>query len=334
MKIAVIGATGLVGNKIIEILEERCFPVSEFIPVATEKSMGKQIMLNNKVYKVVNVQNALDSKPDIAIFSAGGSLSKEWAPKFADAGTFVIDNSSAWRMDKNVKLIVPEINGNIIEKTDKIIANPNCSTIQLVVAVAPLHEKYRIKRIIVSTYQSVSGSGVKALSQLESERKGIDHEKIYTYRIDKNCLPHCDVFLENGYTKEEVKIVNETRKILNEPTLGINSTAVRVPVTGGHSESVYIEFEKYFELNDIRKILAEREEIVLQDEPAINLYPMPINAEGSDKVFVGRIRRDLSNLQGLNLWVVSDNLRKGAATNAVQIAEIIIKKYLQENIGA
>ncbi len=327
MKIAVIGATGLVGNKIIEILEERCFPVSEFIPAATEKSVGKQIKLNNKLYKLVNVKSALDSKPDIAIFSAGGELSKDWAPKFADAGTFVIDNSSAWRMDQNVKLIVPEINGNSIEKADKIIANPNCSTIQLVVAISPLHEKYRITRIIVSTYQSVSGSGVKAISQLEGERSGIDVEKVYPHRIDKNCLPHCDVFLENAYTKEEMKIINETRKILNEPTMGISSTAVRVPVTGGHSESVYIEFEKDFELNEIKKILSEREEIVLQDDPKNNLYPMPINVEGSDKVFVGRIRRDLSNPKGLNLWIVSDNLRKGAATNAVQIAEIIINKF-------
>ncbi|MCK4679235.1 MAG: aspartate-semialdehyde dehydrogenase [Bacteroidales bacterium] len=330
MKIAVIGATGLVGNKIIEILEERNFPVSELIPAATEKSVGKQIKLNSKSYKVVNVQSALDLKPAIAIFSAGGDTAKEWAPKFAFAGTFVIDNSSAWRMDKNVKLIVPEINGNTIEETDKIIANPNCSTIQLVVAIAPLHERYIIKRIIVSTYQSVSGSGVKALWQLENERKGVDDEKVYPHRIDKNCLPHCDVFLENGYTKEEMKIVNETRKILNKQTIGISSTAVRVPVTGGHSESVYLEFEKDFQLNVIRNILAERGEIVLQDEPANNLYPMPINAEGSDQVFVGRIRRDLSNPQGLNLWVVSDNLRKGAATNAVQIAEIITEKFFSK----
>ena len=327
MKIAVIGATGLVGNKIIEILEERRFPVSEFIPAATEKSVGKQIKLNNKLYKVVNVQSALNSKPDIVIFSAGGDTAKEWAPKFAGAGTFVIDNSSAWRMDKNVKLIVPEINGNTIEEKDKIIANPNCSTIQLVVAIAPLHERYRIKRIIVSTYQSVSGSGVKALRQLENERKGIDDEKVYPHRIDKNCLPHCDVFLENAYTKEEMKIVNETHKILNDLSIGISSTAVRVPVTGGHSESVSLEFEKDFELNDIRKILAERNEIILQDDPANNLYPMPINAEGSDKVFVGRIRRDLSNPKSLNLWIVSDNIRKGAATNAVQIAELITEKF-------
>ena len=330
MKIAVIGATGLVGNKIIEILEERNFPVSELIPAATEKSIGKQIRLSSKSYKVVDVQSVLDSKPDIAIFSAGGDSAKEWAPKFAFSGTFVIDNSSAWRMDKNVKLIVPEINGNTIEETDKIIANPNCSTIQLVVAIAPLHERYRIKRIIVSTYQSVSGSGVKALRQLENERKGVDDEKVYPHRIDKNCLPHCDVFLENGYTKEEMKIVNETRKILNEKTIGISSTAVRVPITGGHSESVYLEFEKDFQLNDIRNILVARDEIVLQDDPANNLYPMPINAEGSDQVFVGRIRRDLSNPQGLNLWVVSDNLRKGAATNAVQIAEIITEKFFSK----
>jgi aspartate-semialdehyde dehydrogenase len=328
MKIAIVGATGLVGSKMITILEERNFPVSEFIPVASEKSLGKYVTFKNKKYQVVAIQDAVDSKPDIAIFSAGADASKAWAPKFAAVGCRVIDNSSAWRMNENIKLIVPEINGNTIEETDMIIANPNCSTIQLVMVAAPLHRQFKIERIIVSTYQSVTGSGVKAIQQLLNEQKGAAVEKAYPHQIHMNCIPQCDVFLDNGFTKEEMKMVNETRKILHEPDLKVTSTAVRVPVVGGHSESVYLEFENNFELNQVEHILADSPGISVKDERLRNVYPMPINATGSDLVFVGRIRRDLANEKALNLWIVADNLRKGAATNAIQIAEILLANFL------
>lgn len=325
MNIAIIGATGLVGRKIIEVLSEKQLPVNKIIPVASLKSYNKKIRFKSKNYFVKKIDEAIKLKPEIAIFSAGSSLSLEYAPKFAQNGTFVIDNSSAWRMDKSKKLIVPEINGNILTEKDKIIANPNCSTIQLVMAIAPLDKKYKIKRLIISTYQSVSGSGKKALEQLENERKGIETEKKYPHKIDKNALPHCDVFLENDYTKEEMKLVNETRKILNSPQIKISATAVRIPVTGGHSESVNIEFEKNFDISDIRSILSNSKGIVLLDNPQKNIYPMPINTHDKDEVFVGRLRKDISCKKALNMWIVADNIRKGAATNTVQIAEIIQK---------
>jgi aspartate-semialdehyde dehydrogenase len=328
MKIAIVGATGLVGSKMITVLEERNFPVSDLIPAATEKSVGKFVTFQNKKYQVVSVQDAVNLKPDIAIFSAGANASMEWAPQFVAAGCRVIDNSSAWRMDKEIKLIVPEINGDAIERTDLIIANPNCSTIQLVMVIAPLHRLFKIERIIVSTYQSVTGSGVIAIQQLLNEQKGTEGEKAYPHQIHMNCIPQCDVFLDNGFTKEEMKMVNETRKILREPELKITSTAVRVPVIGGHSESVYLEFRKNFDLNHVKNILANSSGISLEDDPLKNIYPMPINAEGSDLVYVGRIRRDLGNEKALNLWIVADNLRKGAATNAIQIGEILLDKYL------
>ena len=325
MKIAIVGVTGLVGNVMLKVLEERNYPVSKLIPVASEKSVGKNIIFKNKNYKVVNIENAVKQKPDIAIFSAGSDISLKFAPKFAETGCFVIDNSSAWRMDKTKKLIVPEINANELTKNDKIIANPNCSTIQLVMALAPLHKKFKIKRLIVSTYQSITGTGVKAVRQLENEAKNIEGEKAYPYKIYKNCLPHCDIFTENGYTKEEMKLVNETNKILNSE-IKITATAVRVPVAGGHSESVNIEFENDFELSEIRKILNNADGVTVQDDILNNVYPMPAYSEGKDDVFVGRIRRDFSNKKSLNLWIVADNLRKGAATNAVQIAEYLINK--------
>jgi aspartate-semialdehyde dehydrogenase len=328
MKIAIVGATGLVGSKMITVLEERNFPVSDLIPAATEKSVGKFVTFQNKKYQVVSVQDAVNLKPDIAIFSAGANASMEWAPQFVAAGCRVIDNSSAWRMDKEIKLIGPEINGDAIERTDLIIANPNCSTIQLVMVIAPLHRLFKIERIIVSTYQSVTGSGVIAIQQLLNEQKGTEGEKAYPHQIHMNCIPQCDVFLDNGFTKEEMKMVNETRKILREPELKITSTAVRVPVIGGHSESVYLEFRKNFDLNHVKNILANSSGISLEDDPLKNIYPMPINAEGSDLVYVGRIRRDLGNEKALNLWIVADNLRKGAATNAIQIGEILLDKYL------
>jgi len=328
MKVAVVGATGMVGNIMLKVLAERNFPITELIPVASEKSVGKSIAYKNKEYTIIGLEAAVAAKPDIAIFSAGGATSLEWAPKFAAVGTTVIDNSSAWRMNPNNKLVVPEINADVLTKTDKIIANPNCSTIQLVMVLNPLHQKYGIKRVIISTYQSITGTGVKAVEQLNNEQQGIKGEMAYPYPIDKNCLPHCDVFTENGYTKEEMKLINEPKKILGDSSLKITATAVRVPVVGGHSESVNIEFEKTFDVKDIRKILHETQGVTLQDNPDTNTYPMPIYASGKDEVFVGRIRKDESQPNTINLWIVADNLRKGAATNAVQIAEYLVKKGL------
>ncbi len=328
MKIAVVGATGLVGQKMLQVLEERAFPVTELIPAASKKSVGKKVKFNGKMHTVVSVDTAIGSAPDIAIFSAGGSTSLAFAPKFAAIGTTVIDNSSAWRMDGTKKLIIPEINADILTKKDKIIANPNCSTIQLLAALAPLHQKYGIKRLVISTYQSVTGTGIKAVNQMEKERAGEDCVKAYAYEIDKNCLPHCDDFTENAYTKEEMKLVNETHKILNDKTIGITATAVRVPVVGGHSESVNAELKKAFEIEEIKDLLSKSEGIIVQDDTANLKYPMPKYARGRDEVFVGRIRRDYSQENTLNLWIVADNLRKGAATNAVQIAEYLVKKEL------
>ncbi len=328
MKIAVVGATGMVGNVMLEVLEERNFPVTELLLVASERSVGKKIKYKGEDYTVIGLQDALNQKPDIALFSAGGATSIEWAPKFAAVGTTVVDNSSAWRMDPSKKLVVPEINAGELSSEDKIIANPNCSTIQMVVALAPLHKKYGIKRLVISTYQSISGTGIKAVQQLENEYKGIKGEMAYPYPIHRNALPHCDVFEENGYTKEEMKLVNETRKILNDDSIAVTATAVRIPVSGGHSESINIEFDNDFDVNELRKLLHETEGVVVKDNLETNTYPMPIYAEGKDDVFVGRIRRDESQKNSLNLWVVSDNLRKGAATNTVQIAEYLIEKEL------
>lgn len=328
MRIAVVGATGMVGQIMLKVLAERNFPVTEIIPVASEKSIGKKIEFKGKPYVVVGMQTAIDMKADIAIFSAGGGTSLEWSPKFAESGTTVIDNSSAWRMNPNNKLIVPEINARELTKKDKIIANPNCSTIQMVLVMNPLHKKYKIKRTIVSTYQSITGTGVKAVKQLENEKAGVEGEMAYPYPIDQNCLPHCDVFEENGYTKEEMKLVNEPKKILSDSSLRITSTAVRVPVVGGHSEAINLEFENDFDLAEVRKILHETDGITLQDNPDTNTYPMPIYAKDKDDVFVGRIRRDESQPNTLNMWVVTDNLRKGAATNAVQIAEYLVDNKL------
>ena len=328
MKIAVIGATGMVGEVMLKILEERNFPVSELILVASEKSVGKRIEFKGKTYHVVSLETALSLKPQIALFSAGGDTSLQWAPQFAAIGTTVIDNSSAWRMDLDKKLIVPEINAHELTKADKIIANPNCSTIQMVMALAPLHKEYKIKRIVVSTYQSISGTGLKAVKQLENELAGISGEMAYPYPIHRNALPHCDVFEDNGYTKEEMKLVRETQKILDDKTIAITATAVRIPTSGGHSESVNIAFEKDFDLNDVRRILHNTDGVVVQDNTDTNTYPMPIYANGKDDVFVGRIRRDESQANTLNMWIVSDNLRKGAATNTIQIAEYLIKNQL------
>lgn len=324
MKIAVVGATGMVGKVMLQVLSEEKIQVTELIPVASDKSVGKTISFEDKIYSVVGLQTAVDKKPDIALFSAGGETSLEWAPKFAEVGTTVIDNSSAWRMDVTKKLIVPEVNGNVLTIEDKIIANPNCSTIQLVMVLAPLHKLYNIKRVVVSTYQSITGTGVKAVQQMENERKEIKGEMVYPYPIDKNCLPHCDSFLENGYTKEEMKLTNETKKILDSK-INVTATAVRVPVVGGHSESVNIEFEKDFDLSTVRKVLHDTSGVILQDNPMTNTYPMPKYAEGKNEVFVGRIRRDETQPNTLNLWIVADNLRKGAATNAVQIIKLINK---------
>lgn len=329
MRVAVVGATGMVGNVMLEVLRERQFPVSELIPVASEKSVGKQVVYNGETYSVVGLETAVAMHPDIAIFSAGGETSLEWAPRFAEVGTTVIDNSSAWRMDPTKKLVVPEINGNVLTAEDKIIANPNCSTIQLLLALAPLHRAYGITRVIVSTYQSITGTGVKAVQQLENERNGIEGEMAYKYPIDKNCIPQCDSFMENGYTKEEMKLTNETKKIL-DPTIKVTATAVRVPVVGGHSEAVNIEFLRDFDLAEVRQLLEDQKGITLQDNPADYSYPMPRFAEGKDDVFVGRIRRDESQDNTLNMWIVADNLRKGAATNAVQIAELLLEKGLLE----
>ncbi len=326
MKVAVVGATGLVGSKMLQVLEERNFPVTKLIPVASERSVGKTIKFRGRRYKIVSMTDAVAKKPDVAIFSAGGSVSKEWAPKFAEVGTVVIDNSSAWRMDPERPLVVPEVNASVLTKKDKIIANPNCSTIQMVVALKPLHDVYKIKRVVVSTYQSVTGTGVKAVNQLLGERKGKPAEKAYPYPIDLNLLPHIDVFTDNGYTKEEMKMVNETKKIMGDDSIRVTSTTVRVPVMGGHSEAVNIEFEREFELNDIRRILENAPGIIVVDDPANLKYPMPIDAHDRDEVFVGRIRRDESQANSLNLWIVADNLRKGAATNAVQIAEYLLER--------
>ena len=323
MKLAVVGATGMVGTVMLEVLAERNFPLTELLVVASERSVGKIIEYKGKEYKVIGLQDAVNQKPDVALFSAGGETSLEWAPKFAAVGTTVVDNSSAWRMDTLIKLIVPEINAGELTKDDKIIANPNCSTIQMVMALAPLHKKYKIKRLVISTYQSISGTGVKAVQQLENESKGIKGEMAYPYPIHRNALPHCDVFEENGYTKEEMKLVRETQKILNDNTIAITATAVRIPVSGGHSESINVEFENEFDVTDIRRILHETEGVTLQDNTDTNTYPMPIYAQGKDDVFVGRIRRDESQPNTLNMWVVSDNLRKGAATNTIQIAEYL-----------
>nr|AOE13053.1 aspartate-semialdehyde dehydrogenase [uncultured bacterium] len=326
MKIAVVGATGMVGTIMIKLLEERNFPVSEILLVASEKSIGNELYFNGRTVKVIGLKDALFKKPEIAIFSAGSTISLEWAPKFAEVGTTVIDNSSAWRMDLSTKLVVPEINASTLTANDKIIANPNCSTIQLVMALAPLHEKYRMRRVIISTYQSVSGTGKKAVNQLENEISGVQSEMAYPYPIHKNALPHCDDFEENGYTKEEMKLAREPQKILNDRSFSISATAVRIPTTGGHSESVNVEFKKDFEINNVRKILHETPGVIVQDNPDTNTYPMPIYANGKDEVFVGRIRRDETLEKTLNMWIVSDNLRKGAATNAIQIAEYIIDK--------
>jgi aspartate-semialdehyde dehydrogenase len=327
MKIAIIGATGLVGGEILDVLEEFEVEISEILLVATAQSVGKTLAFKNSNHTIIGMEEAILCKPDIAIFSAGGAASLSWAPKFAEVGTTVIDNSSAWRMSPDHKLIVPEINADTLTDSDKIIANPNCSTIQLVLVLAPLHAKYAIKRVVISTYQSISGTGIKAINQLHNEKEGIDGEMAYPYPIAENCLPHCDDFLDNGYTKEEMKLSNETKKILDS-AINLTATAVRVPVSGGHSEAVNIEFENDFNLSDVRQLISETAGIVLKDNPETNEYPMPLYAKGKNDVFVGRIRRDESQEKSLNLWIVADNLRKGAATNAVQIAQYIIKKKL------
>lgn len=336
MRIAVVGVTGLVGGVMLEVLKERKFEITELIPVASERSVGKEILFNGKSYRVVSMADGVKSQPDIAIFSAGGSASKEWAPKFAAAGTFVVDNSSAWRMDPNVPLVVPEINADLLNLKTKIIANPNCSTIQMVAVLHPLHKAYGIKRLVVSTYQSFTGTGVKAVRQYEAEKDGrsVNGDRAYPHPIFENCLPHCDVFLDNGYTKEEMKLVHETRKILRKSDIPITATAVRVPVHGGHSESVNVEFEKPFEVTNVRTLLENTDGVEVQDNPSKNEYPMPYYAKNMNEVYVGRIRRDESIPNGLNLWIVSDNLRKGAATNAVQIAEYLVAKGIVTRVMA
>ena len=325
MKVAVVGVTGVVGTVMLNLLDKRKFPITQIIPIASKKSVGKKIKFKGKDYSIVSLTDALTIKPDIALFSAGGTTSKEWAPKFADIGTRVVDNSSAWRMDSTKKLIVSEVNSETLTKNDYIIANPNCSTMQMLVVLAPLHKKFKIKRLVISTYQSVSGTGKNAIDQLYSERNGSNSEKIYPYSIDQNLLPHCDVFEEGGYTKEENKLINETKKILNDNSIQITSTAVRVPIEICHGESVNIEFEKEYKLEEVNSILKSSTGLIVEDEPKNNLYPMPINAANKDEVFVGRIRRDFSVKSGLNLWIVADNLRKGAATNTIQIAEKLIE---------
>ena len=324
MKLAVVGATGMVGEVMLRVLSERNFPLTELIPVASERSVGKKVNYKGEDYKVVKISTAISMSPDIALFSAGGETSLNWAPKFAQSGAIVIDNSSAWRMDPDKKLIIPEINAKTLTKEDRIIANPNCSTIQMLMALAPLKKTYGINRIIVSTYQSITGTGVKAVKQLENEYNDVKGDMAYPYPIHRNALPHCDVFMDNGYTKEEMKLVNETHKILGDDSIGVTATAIRIPVVGGHSESINIQLKSQFELHDVRKLLHESPGIVLQDNPDTNTYPMPIYAQGKDEVFVGRIRKDFSQENSLNLWVVSDNLRKGAATNTIQIAEYLI----------
>ncbi len=328
MKLAVVGATGLVGQEILKVLEERSFPFNELYLVASPKSVGKVITFKGKEFKVKGIEEVCKLAPDIAIFSAGGSTSQEWAPKFAENGTIVIDNSSAWRMDPSKQLIVPEINGHVLTIDDRIIANPNCSTIQMVLALAPLHVKYRLKRIVVSTYQSVTGTGKDAVEQMMNERNGVDGPKVYPHPIDMNALPHIDSFLDNGYTKEEMKMVNETRKIFGDNTIGVTSTTVRIPSIGGHSEAVNAEFHEDFNLSEVRSILANTTGVIVQDDPKNNVYPMPIYSKGRDEVFVGRLRKDESQPKTLNMWIVADNLRKGAATNAVQIAEFMLEKSL------
>lgn len=328
MRVAVVGATGMVGEVMLKVLAERNFPVEELYPVASERSIGKKISFKDKPYTVIGLEEAVQLQPDLAIFSAGGETSLQWAPKFAAVGTTVIDNSSAWRMDPDKKLVVPEINGHVLTAEDKIIANPNCSTIQMVMALAPLHARYKMKRVIVSTYQSVSGTGLKAVKQLENEVAGISGEMAYPYPINRNALPHCDIFLDNGYTKEEMKLAREPQKILNDSSFSVSATAVRIPTAGGHSEAVNVEFESEFELSEVRQILQQTPGLVLQDNPATNTYPMPVYAHDKDDVFVGRIRRDETQPKTLNLWIVADNLRKGAATNAIQIAELLVQKGL------
>lgn len=328
MKVAVVGATGMVGTVMLKVLEERNLPITELIPVASERSAGKKLSYKGNNYTVVTLQDAVNLKPDVALFSAGGDTSLEWAPKFAEVGTTVIDNSSAWRMDPDKKLVVPEINGDVLTADDKIIANPNCSTIQLVMALAPLHAKYKMKRVVISTYQSVSGTGVKAVQQLDNEEAGIDGEMAYPHKIGRNALPHCDIFLENGYTKEEMKLVKEPKKILRDDSFSVTATAVRIPTAGGHSEAVNVQFHNDFDVDEVRKILSETPGVIVEDDLANNVYPMPINANDKDEVFVGRIRRDESQENTLNLWIVADNLRKGAATNTIQIAEYLIEKNL------
>ena len=324
MKLAVVGATGMVGEVMLQVLSERNFPFTELIPVASERSVGKKVVYAGNSYEIIGLEIAVSKKPDIALFSAGGSTSLEWAPKFAKVGTIVIDNSSAWRMDPTKKLIIPEINADELTSSDKIIANPNCSTIQMLVALNPLQEQYGIERIVVSTYQSITGTGVKAVQQLENEYNAEKGEMAYPYPIHRNALPHCDVFMENGYTKEEMKLVNETHKILNDNSIGVSATAIRIPVVGGHSESINVQLKNDFELEAIIKLLNESPGLVVQDNPNMNIYPMPIYAEGKNEVFVGRIRKDESRDKTLNLWVVADNLRKGAATNTIQIAEYLL----------
>jgi aspartate-semialdehyde dehydrogenase len=328
MKLAVVGATGLVGQEILKVLAERSFPFNELYLVASPKSVGQPMTFKGKEYKIKGIEEVCKLAPDVAIFSAGGGTSLEWAPKYAEAGTIVIDNSSAWRMDATKKLVVPEINGHVLTIDDRIIANPNCSTIQMVLALAPLHVKYKLKRIVVSTYQSVTGTGKDAVQQMMDERKGINGPKVYPHPIDMNALPHIDSFLDNGYTKEEMKMVNETRKIMGDDTIGVTSTTVRIPSIGGHSEAVNVEFYEDFNISEVRSILASTPGIIVQDDPKNNIYPMPILSKGRDEVFVGRIRRDESQANTLNMWIVADNLRKGAATNAVQIAEFMLEKSL------
>jgi aspartate-semialdehyde dehydrogenase len=328
MKIAVVGATGMVGEVMLKVLAERHFPVTELIPVASERSVGKTIDYNGQPYTVVGLETAVSMRPDIALFSAGGDTSKAWAPKFAEVGTTVIDNSSAWRMDPDKKLIVPEINAHELTKNDKIIANPNCSTIQMVMVLKPLHDKYKIKRVVVSTYQSITGTGVKAVQQLENEYAGVSGEMAYKYQIHRNAIPQCDVFEDNGYTKEEMKLVRETQKILGDRSIAVTATAVRIPVVGGHSETVNLTFDNDFDINEVRQLLAKTPGVVVQDNLDTFTYPMPLYAQNKDEVFVGRIRRDESLPNSLNMWIVSDNLRKGAATNTVQIAEYLVANGL------
>ena len=328
MKIAIVGATGMVGNVILEVLAERKIKFDNLILVASERSVGKKVSFQGKTYSVIGLNEALNLKPDIALFSAGAETSLNWAPKFVDKGTTVIDNSSAWRMNPKIKLIVPEINASILTSDDKIIANPNCSTIQLVMVLNPLHNNFNIQRVVISTYQSITGTGVKALNQLKNEYQNKSGEMAYPYPIHQNAIPHCDIFLDNDYTREEMKLINETHKILNDDKIGISPTAIRIPVIGGHSESVNIEFKKAFQINEIREILNNTKGVIVKDNPETNIYPMPIYAKGKDEVFVGRIRKDHSKLNSINLWIVSDNLRKGAATNTVQIAEYLISNIL------